>query len=141
MWRVMVKDPTTVVRLNGTVIPAAQLIVPGNYYEFGVSNGTGAATSVYIEADKPVMVAQYMLSTGGTGCTGWAAPTGNGDPELIYISPIEQGIKKARFYNTNKSAITSNYVNVIIPTAGLASFNIDGRTTFIDVFAHPFLAG
>ena len=140
MWRVMVKDPTTVVKRNGTIIPAASLITPGNYYEFGVNNGDGPSGASYIESDKPVLVAQYMISTGGTSC-GLTAPTGDGDPELIYISPLEQGIKKAVFYNTDKSAINSNYVNVIIPTAGLASFRIDGRSTFTNVFAHPYLTG
>src|SRR5688500_10342248 len=60
---------------------------------------------------------------------------------MIYISPIEQGIKKAVFYNTDESAITSNYINVIIPTGGLASLRIDGLSTFTDVFAHPNLPG
>src|SRR6185503_11299886 len=48
---------------------------------------------------------------------------------------------KAVFYNTTESAITSNYINVIIPTAGLTSLTIDGASTFTDVFAHPDLAG
>ena len=140
-WRVLVQDPTTVVRRNGVVIPPATMITPGNYYEFGATNGNGASTSSYIETDKPALVAQYMLSTTGSGCAGLAAPSGNGDPEMFYISPIEQGIKKAVFYNTTNSAITSNYVNVIVPTAALASFRIDGSQTFTDVFDHPNLAG
>lgn len=140
-WRVMVKDPTTVVRVNGTILNQATLAVPGNYYEFGATTGTGASTANYIEADQPVMVAQYMLSTSGDDCPGLAAPTGNGDPEMIYISPIEQGIKRAVFYSTDESGITANYINVIIPTAGLASLRIDGNSTFTDVFAHPRLAG
>ncbi|MBL7741540.1 MAG: gliding motility-associated C-terminal domain-containing protein [Chitinophagaceae bacterium] len=138
-WRVLVKDPTTVVLRNGA--PLTGLVTPGNYYEFGTTNGTGTSTASYIEADKPVLVAQYMLSTSGTGCSGLAAPGGNGDPEMIYISPLEQGIKQAIFYNTDESAITSNYVNLVLPTTGLASLTIDGATTFTDVFAHPNLAG
>lgn len=140
-WRVMVKDPTTVVRRNGVVINPATLVVPGNYYEFGITAGTGASTASYIESDKPVMVAQYMLSTSGGDCPGLAAPTGNGDPEVMYISPIEQGIKRAVFYSTDQSAITSNYINVVLSTAGLASLRIDGGSAFTDVFAHPNLPG
>src|SRR5436190_1339222 len=139
LWRVMVKDPATVVKRNGVVMTG--LVTPGNYYEFGISTGNGASTASYIEADQPVMVAQYMLSTDGTGCSGLAAPTGNGDPEQIFISPLEQGIKKAVFYNTTESAITSNYINVIIPTGGLASLTIDGSNTFTDMFDHPNLPG
>lgn len=140
-WRILVKDPATVVRRNGIIINPATLVVPGNYYEFGITGGDGPSTSSYIESDLPVMVAQYMLSSDGTACTGLAAPGGDGDPEMIYISPIEQGIKSARFYNTDESAINSNYINVVIPTAGLTSLRIDGISTFTDVFAHPNLPG
>jgi gliding motility-associated-like protein len=81
-----------------------------------------------------------MVSTNGTQCPGVTA-SGNGDPEMIYISPIEQGIKKVVQYNTDESAITANYINIVIPTGGLPSLTIDGNTTFTDVFAHPHLAG
>jgi gliding motility-associated-like protein len=140
-WRILVKDPATVVKRNGVTLNPATLVVPGNYYEFGITQGNGPSTSSYIEADKPVMVAQYMLSLNGADCSGLAAPTGLSDPEMIYISPLEQGIKKAVFYNTNVSNITANYINVIIPTAGLATLTIDGVSTFTDVFAHPGLPG
>lgn len=140
-WRVMVKDPATVVQVNGVPLNPATLVVPGNYYEIGITQGSGPSTASYIQADQPVMVAQYMLSSDGTGCAGLTPPGGDGDPEMIYISPIEQGIKRAVFYNTDESGINSNYINVIIPTDGLASLTIDGNNTFTDVFAHPQLAG
>ena len=140
-YRVMVKDPTTVVTRDGVALDPATLVVPGNYYEFFTNQGTGASTATYIESDKPVMVAQYMLSSDGTQCS-VTAPGGDGDPEMIYVSPIEQGIKRAAFYNTNENSINSNYVNIIIPTTGLASLRIDGTiSTFTDVFAHPTLPG
>jgi len=140
-WRIMVKDAATVVKRNGVIIDPSTLVVPGNYYEFGITGGSGSSTASYIEADQPIMVAQYMLSSDGNDCPGLASPNGDGDPEMIYISPIEQGIKKAVFYNTDNSSINSNYINVIIPTAGLTSLTIDGTNIFTDVFAHPFLAG
>ncbi|RYY53319.1 MAG: T9SS type B sorting domain-containing protein, partial [Chitinophagaceae bacterium] len=141
IFRVMVKDPTTVVMKNGVALNPATLVVPGNYYEFNTTQGTGTNGAIYVEADKPVMMAQYMVSTGANSCPGVTA-TGNGDPEMIYISPIEQGIKQATFYNTTESAITSNYVNIVIPTTGLASLRVDGTvSTFTEVFAHPFLTG
>ncbi|MEO7463647.1 MAG: GEVED domain-containing protein, partial [Ferruginibacter sp.] len=140
IFRVMVKDPATVVKKDGVVLPAASLQLPGKFYEFSTTQGAGPQSAVYIESDKPVMVGQYMVSTGATQCPGVTA-TGNGDPEMLYISPLEQGIKKAVFYNTDESAITANYVNVIVPTAGLTSLTIDGLTNFTDVFPHPDLPG
>lgn len=140
-YRVMVKDPGTIVTRDGVALNPATLVVPGNYYEFFTNQGAGASTATLIESDKPVMVAQYMLSSDGTQCS-VTAPGGDGDPEMIYISPIEQGIKRAAFYSTDENSINSNYVNIIIPTAGLASLRIDGTvSTFTDVFAHPTLAG
>jgi gliding motility-associated-like protein len=138
IFRIMVKDPTTVVTVNGVV--QTTLSLPGNFYEVSTTAGNGPNGSLYIEANKPVLVAQFMVSTSANQCPGVSA-SGLGDPEMIYISPIEQGIKEAVFYNTNESAITQNYVNVIIPTAGLATLSIDGNTTFTDVFVHPNLPG
>ncbi|MBI1344516.1 MAG: T9SS type B sorting domain-containing protein [Terrimonas sp.] len=140
LFRVLVKDPNTVVTVNGVALNQATLNVPGNYYQFNTTQGNGPNGAVSIEADQPVLVAQYMVSTSANQCPGVTA-TGNGDPEMIYISPVEQGIKKAVFYNTDESAITSNYINVVIPNAGLSSLTIDGNSTFTDVFPHPFLPG
>ncbi|RYY85089.1 MAG: T9SS type B sorting domain-containing protein, partial [Chitinophagaceae bacterium] len=140
IFRVMVKDPATVVRHNGTVLNQSTLVTPGNYYEFSTTSGDGPNGAVYIEADKPVLVAQYMVSSGATQCAG-VTTAGSGDPEMIYISPLEQGIKKAVFYNTDQEAILANYINVVVPTTGLASLRIDGNSTFTDVFAHPYLPG
>jgi gliding motility-associated-like protein len=140
VFRVMVKDPTTVVKHNGVTLNPATMITPGNYYQFHTTRGSGANGAVYVEADKPVLVSQYMVSTNADECPGIES-TGNGDPEMIYISPLEQGIRKAVFYTTDQSAINSNYVNVVVPTAKLSTLRIDGLSNFTDVFAHPHLAG
>ncbi len=82
-------------------------------------------TADYIEADKAVMVAQYMSN--GTNCNGGS---GDGDPEMVFLSPIDQGIKKAVFYSTNLQAILSNYVYVILPTSALPSLRINNSNIF-----------
>ena len=128
IYRVMVKDPTTVVTRNGVVLAG---LVNNLYYEFD-SN-----TADYIVSDKPVMVAQYMPSS-GSNCPNSA---GNGDPEMIYISPLEQGIKNVRFYRNVRQAITLNTITLIVPTAGVASLLIDGSNTFDHTYAHPNLLG
>ena len=140
IWRVMVKDVNTVVKKDGVTLNPSTLVLPGKYYEFSSVKGAGAGSASYIEADQPVMMGQYMVSTGAFQCPGVTA-TGDGDPAMIYISPIEQGIKSAIFYNTNNNSIRSNYVNVILKTSALPSLRIDGGSTFTDVFAHPNLPG
>ncbi|RZJ77864.1 MAG: hypothetical protein EOO20_28420, partial [Chryseobacterium sp.] len=68
-YKIILKEPGTTVRRNG--IP---LTITGNVYKFSSSSAD------YIEADKPIMVAQFMSGTGT--CNG-----GQGDPEMIYLSP------------------------------------------------------
>jgi gliding motility-associated-like protein len=128
-YKIAVKDPTTVVKRNGVIIPLANLI-NNSYYTYESS------TADYIQSDKPVMVAQFM--TGGGGCLGGG---GVGDPEMMYLSPIEQGIKKIGFFRNNQEQINVNYLTLIIPTAGVSSLTIDGSSTFNHTYAHPNLPG
>jgi trimeric autotransporter adhesin len=118
VYRIAVKDPSTVVKKNGLTMTGSN----GFYYEYTSS------TADYIQADKPIMVAQYL-----TG-----ACTGVGDPEMIYLSPIEQGIKHVAFYRNTEESIDFNYLTLIIPTNGLPSFKIfDGTTQVTPDFTYP----
>lgn len=130
IYRILVKDPATQVYKNGTLLNPATLI-NNTYYEYF------SQTADYIEADKPVMVAQYMSSSGSV-CNNVG---GDGDPEMIYISPIEQAIKRVGFYRNTDESINSNYLTLIIPDAGLASLTIDGVSGFSHTYAHPNLPG
>jgi gliding motility-associated-like protein len=126
-YKVLVKDPSTVVKRNGTVLTGIQ---QNSFYFFE------SGTADLIEADKPVMVAQFM--TGGT-CMGGAGNVG--DPEMIYISPLEQGIKRIGFYRNTREAILINYLTLIIPNNGVPSLRIDGSASFDHSYAHPQLSG
>lgn len=130
-YRVAVDDPTTVVKRNGTVLTG---LINNFYYEFLDSTGGD-----YIESDKPIMVAQY--TPGGNRCYG-SSSTAYGDPEMFYLSPLEQGSKNVLFYATRKSTIDYNYVHVILPTAGLSSLRLD-NTPFnpANTRIHPNLPG
>lgn len=112
IYRVLVKDPTTQVRRNGTLLTG---IINGRYYQFE-SN-----TPDYIETNKPSLVAMYMSSSGS--CTN---TSGDGDPEMFYLSPLEQSIKTTQFYRNNLTSIDWNFVTFVIPTTGLSSLKIDG---------------
>ncbi len=125
VYKIVVKDPGTIVKRNGVQLTG---IIGGKYYKFS-SN-----TADYIEADKPVMVAQYMSGTGI--CNG-----GQGDPEMIFISPIEQAITAVGFYRNTRQAITHNYLTLIVPTPGLPSLRIDGSSFIDHSYPHPNLPG
>jgi gliding motility-associated-like protein len=121
IFRVCVSDPTSVVKINGVTLPSATYptatLQNNFFYEFEDSIPT------VITADKPIMVAQYCKST--SGCTD-AIGNINGDPEMIFISPIEQAIDKAVLYSSANQEISFHYINVIIPNAGVAGFTLDG---------------
>jgi gliding motility-associated-like protein len=116
-FRVCVSDPTTIVKVDGN--PIAVTLTNGFYYSLPLTN-----RAQVIEADKPIMVAQYLTSAGACG------NIGNGDPEVIYLSPVEQNINKVLWYATPNAAIGEHYINVVIPNTGTAigSFKLDGST-------------
>jgi gliding motility-associated-like protein len=126
LYKVVVKDPSTVVKRNGVVLTG----LSHSCYEF-VSN-----VADYIEADKPVLLAQFMASQGGCPNT-----TGIGDPEMIYLSPIEQATKKVAFYRNNVEKIEVNGLILVIPDAGIPTLTIDGGNTFDLTYPHPNLPG
>ncbi|MEZ2442902.1 PKD domain-containing protein [Chitinophaga sp. RCC_12] len=127
IYKVVVKDPATIVKRNGVTLTG---LISNSYYEF-VSN-----TADYIESDKPVLVAQFMSSSGACGNNG-----GLGDPEMVYLSPIEQAIKRIGFYRNDREFIETNYLTMIIPTAGVPSLRIDGSPLFDFSYPHPNLNG
>lgn len=110
-FRVCVSDPTTVVRLNGTLLSGLQ---NNFYYQFST------ASPALIEADKPILVSQYISSQNACG-------NGNpGDPEVIYLSPVEQNIDKVILNSTGNFAISQHFINVVIRSTAVGSFRLDG---------------
>ncbi|MFM7358387.1 MAG: PKD domain-containing protein [Sediminibacterium sp.] len=141
-YRICVSDPNTQVKLNGSVIPSnllhrnffyevkntTPLTIPGN--GIGVAN-SGTTNFNVIESDKPITVAQYCTTQGQDG------NPNPGDPEMIYLSPVEQTINKITLNSTPFNAITQHAINVIIKKTGVPSFRLDGTartTSFVD---HP----
>ena len=121
-YRVCVTDPTTVVHYNG------QLLTGLNnkfYYEFNTAN------PALIEADKPVLVAQYITTQAACGNN----PT-LGDPEVIYLSPLEQNIDKVILNSTPNSATQQHYINVVLKSSAVGSFRLDGNPVS-GFAAHP----
>lgn len=131
-YRVCVQDPTTVVRRNGVVLSG---LIKNFFYEFMDSTGGD-----YIESDKPILVSQYTPNK--NQC--WNFPTTNpsppsyGDPEMFYLSPIEQGQKSVLFYTSRKSSIDYVYVNIHLPTSAVSTLRVDGATVpASQIIPHP----
>ena len=136
IYRVNVSDPTTVVRINGVV---TSLPLTNNFfYEI-------PATIIpqLIETDKPVVVSQYFPSRfTGTASCGVGSPALDGDPEVFYLSPVEQNINKV-LWNANaqyRINVLKHYINVVIPNTGtsISSFRLDGTPVPASSFVvHP----
>jgi gliding motility-associated-like protein len=127
LYRVLVKDPATKVMKNGVLMTGMDT---KGYYEYYSHEAD------YIQADQPIVVAQYMLSDGACGVS-----YEYGDPEMIYLSPLEQGIKQTSFYRTRNFRVRINYLVVTIPDEGLKTLLIDGNNAFDYTYAHPGLPG
>ena len=116
-FRIVKSDAGANVTLNGSPIAAAAF-TNNFYYEF-----SGSVPNV-IESDKPILVAQYFTTQ---GCSG---NSGQGDPEMIYLNPVEQTISSVTLNSMQPSGINvnSHYLNVVLKNdaAAINSFSIDG---------------
>ena len=131
VYRIILSDPATQVTLNGAVIAANQF-VNNLYYEFS------STTTNVVSANKPVQVVQYSATQAeGLNCT--KIGTDRGDPEMIYLSPIEQGLDRVTLYSSGYFDILNSYINVVLPTSAVASFTLDGvhYTAFSPVTGQP----
>ena len=126
IYKVVVKDPTTVVKVNGNQLTG---LINNKYYKFTSS------TADYITSDKPVMVAQF-IGGGGSGCN--PGPGTDGDPEMVILSPTEQASKRVGFFRNNKQAIYSNFLTLIVPNGGVPSLRIDNSSVFSHTYPHTY---
>lgn len=116
--RIVLSSPDTKVTVNGAA-PQGGLI-NGLYYEY-----TSTATNV-ISADKPIQVVQYAVTQGeGLNCQPISGDIG--DPEMIYLTPIEQTLDHVTLNSTHNYLIQNNFINVIIKTAAVPTFSLDGQ--------------
>lgn len=118
VYRIVKSDPTAVVTLNGVVIPAVNF-VNNLYYDF-----ESQKTDI-ISSDKPIQTVQYAVTQGKSISCGTV--TGDvGDPEMIFLNPLEQTLTQITMYSTLNFAIQKHFINVVIKNEGVASFKVDG---------------
>ena len=128
LYKIIVSDPATVVTVNGNIVT--------NLVQNAYSIETD--TLLNIVSNKPVMVAQFCVANkcNGTGIPTHPSTGDIGDPEMVILSPVQQAINDVTVYSTNNFNILHNYVNVIIPTAGVANFLFDGANASASFSTH-----
>jgi gliding motility-associated-like protein len=128
IYRICVADPATIVTVNGA--PVSVPLINNFYYEIPATSNPQK-----IESDQPILVSQYFTSQGA--CGNGATP---GDPEVLYLSAVEQSISTVLWNATPNFGINQHYFNVIIPNGGtaLSSFKLDGVAVNPTLFTvHP----
>lgn len=127
-YRVIRPDPSARVTVDGQTIPSSAFT---NNFHYTFHD----ALPHVIESDKPIQVAQYFTTQ---NC---GEETGNGDPEMIYLNPVEQVITRSTL-TSMRLLSTANAMHQIMAVvkndpAAIASFAIDGQSR-ADVFVtHP----
>lgn len=89
-------------------------------YEFFLTN---TENSCYLEASEPCAVYLYNTSAGDDG------NSSNGDPSMVWISPIEQKIDEvtfATFSGEGEASISNHYVNIIVDKGDTGNVYLDG---------------
>ncbi|MBL0358186.1 MAG: gliding motility-associated C-terminal domain-containing protein [Chitinophagaceae bacterium] len=128
-FRVLVDNPAAVVKRNGVILSG---LVNNSYYEYlNIENSVDV-----IEADKPVMVAQYMTTHGQCG----NASASTGDPEMIYLSSVQQTIDTVSLVSSPLGGTNGrqHFINVTTKTSDAVDFRLDGvAVTFTAVTNDP----
>jgi len=134
VFRILLSDPATTgnpnVKLNDSIIPLKSF--KQGYYEFPSQRPN------VITADQPIQVVQYAVSQRNTITCGTDSKD-IGDPEMIFLNPLEQTVNRVTLYSTGNFEILNSYINVIIKTSAVATFMLDGRpyTNFTTVPNNP----
>ncbi|MHB1177292.1 MAG: PKD domain-containing protein, partial [Daejeonella sp.] len=120
VYRIFKSDSASVVKLNGNIIPATSFI-NNFYYEFQSQEVN------HVESDKTIQVVQYPVTQGKSiDCSPLSGDVG--DPEMIFLNPLEQTLTKITMYSSPLFRILRHYINIVIPTGGVSTFTIDGIT-------------
>ena len=115
-YRIIRKNLTTNVYVNGALIPSASF-VNGVHYEFSNANPNE------IHATEPISVAQYFTTQ---GCSGNGQPY---DPDMIVLNPVEQNISNVTLVSSNLVAVQpQHHLHAIMRNGGtgISSFKLDG---------------
>ena len=108
--RIVAAENGTVVTVNG--VPQGTLNA-GEFKEIRITTGSN------VVADKPVLVAQYLVGQGAAGT--------NTDPAMTIIPGKDQWLKNYVFATpSGTAAFPTDYMSIIIPGTALGSLKFNG---------------
>ncbi|MCB0651053.1 MAG: gliding motility-associated C-terminal domain-containing protein [Saprospiraceae bacterium] len=113
IFRILASENNTNITVHSTSAVSYSLNA-GEFVEFSRSQAT------YIEANHPVLVAQYLI---GSGCNGH----NSGDPSMVLLNSVEQTRDTITLYNSSFENISENYINVVMSTDDVPFVTLDGN--------------
>mgnify|MGYP001023261725 CR=1 FL=1 len=138
--KIIISEDNTTVTVNGSTTLANGTPLSNPYSKGSVITFYTTSPNV-IKATSPIAVAQYQTSQTCNLANPAVTPAGqipnglyNGDPEMTILNPIEQTLKDITVYSRLNSVagvktnISKYYLNIIIKTADIAGFTLDGAT-------------
>lgn len=119
-FRIIASEDNTIVTFNG----ANQILLPKGTVYTGFSDAVvnnSSRAPFLIEANNPISVAQYSLTQ--------SCDLGVGDPDMIYLNPVEQSISDVTVFLSAKQSIAEQHISIYIKNQGSAvsSLRINGN--------------
>ena len=112
-FRIIASEDNTTIKKYSQLNEETFSLNQGSFTEFNSSQ------PFYIEANKPIQVAQYLI---GVNCSGYS----KGDPSMLLLNSIEQTRDTVTLYNSRLQNITENFINIIMYTEDAEHITIDG---------------
>lgn len=145
IYKIYVNDITTQVTVSTRGVPA--LLTSTDFDAIGKFYTVETADPLYIEADKPISVVQFIISQNcktGCGSSGTQPTSCLADPEMVLLNPIEQTLSDVTFFSAhrnfvppNQTSISLHYVNIIINKNFKSTVKIDNAaiagSSFTDI--------
>jgi len=118
VFRILASEDDTEVYINGVLVDT---LSKSKFHEVILEEAS------YIEANKPVQVAQYS--------TGLNYGRGSGDPFMMLVPPFEQYLNSYTFNTLAADQnIDYNYINVIIRSDAINTITLDGEPVDSSLF-------
>ncbi len=124
-YRILAQENNTVVTISGL---GSVTLNAGQSHAI-----TGSVTPRCIEADRPIMVAQFME---GYACASI------GDPSMVILSPVERISRSASFHATTSAQTNQLRLSVVLPSNAVGTLTLDGSVVNPSLFqAYPECPG